>query len=108
MAQEDAKEKLVEFLDEKVFDPVLQASEGDFPSSTEKEKLRDVQQSTESGKHRFHEEYRSAEDVKDNYLSDLSSDTGERVSREAQDLGLPTLPEFRDEFMKLCDKLDVK
>jgi len=108
MAQKDARDKLVQFLDERVFDPIPDKSEGDFSSEDRKEKFRDVRRSTESEKHRFHDEYPSARDVKDNYLSDLSSSTGKAKDRELEDLGLPKLPDVRDEFMELCDKLGVK
>jgi hypothetical protein len=108
MAQKNARDELVQFLDEKVFDPILDKSEADFSSEDQKEKFRDVRRSTESEKHRFHDEYTSAQDVKDNYLSDLSSNTGKKKDEELEDLGLPKLPDVRDEFMELCDKLGVK
>ncbi len=104
----NARQQLVELLDRKVFDPILSKSEDDFSSEREKEELRDVQESTESEKHRFHDEYTSAKDVKDNYVSDLSSSTGKRKDKELDDLGLPKMPDVRDEFMRLCDKLGVK
>lgn len=108
MAQRDAGEKLVHLLDEQVSHPVLNRSEDDFSSQDKKEKFRDVKRSTESEKSRFHDEHTGARDVRNNYLSDPSSDAGRKKDRELEDLGLPTLPDVRDEFMELCDKLGVK
>jgi hypothetical protein len=84
MAQKEAREKLVEFLDRKVFDPILAKSEDESSAPQEKEKWQDIQASPESEKRRFHQDYRTAEAVKDNYQSDLSSDTGKRISAEAR------------------------
>jgi hypothetical protein len=94
------REKLVEFLDEKVFDPILKAS-GD------ETKLGHLKRSTENEKRRYHDEYRTASDVRNNYLSDLDSESGKRISRELEGVGLPTLPQVKGEFMKLCEELGV-
>jgi len=108
MARKDARERLVQFLDRKVFDPILDKSEDEFSSQRERERLRDVKDSTASEKSRFHHDYQTAAAVKDNYQSDVSSDAGKRISAEARELGLPTLPGVRGEFLELCDKLDVE
>ncbi len=102
----EKKEKLVRFLDEKAFDPILRKSGDDF-SGEEKKKFEDVKKSTESEKRRFHEEYKSAREVKDNYLSDLSSKTAKKKNAELEELGLPRLPEFKEEFLNLCNELGV-
>ncbi len=68
---------------------------------------RDVVQSTENEKNRFHNDYRTAEDVKNNYSSDLNSQTAKKKNAELQALGLPTLPQFKDEFIRLCEALGV-
>jgi hypothetical protein len=107
MNDRDAREKLVEFLDKNVFDPILRRGRDGLSADAEKRKLDDVKRSTESEKRRFHEDYRSAEEIRRNYLSDLSSETGKRKSKELEDLGLPTLPQFKEEFLGLCSKLGV-
>ncbi|HEU4581102.1 MAG TPA: hypothetical protein VFS67_22750 [Polyangiaceae bacterium] len=43
----------------------------------------------------------------DNYLSDLSSRTGQRVDHDLAQLELPRLPDVRHEFLLLCDRLGV-
>ncbi len=106
-SDKEKREKLVRFLDQKAFNPILKKKESDFHSDNEKSKFKDIKRSTENEKKRFHDNYNTAGEVKDNYLSDLSSETAKRKNRELKQLNLPRLPDFKDEFMKLCDKLEV-
>ncbi len=102
----DAREELVSFLDRKVFDPILRASPERY-GDRDRERLDHVKANTESEKKRFHDDYRTAEEVRDNYRSDLSSRTAGRVNRDLEELGLPTLPSVRDEFEALSERLGV-
>lgn len=95
------------FLDEKAFDPILSKSEDEFPEGSKRDKFKDVKRSTESEKQRFHHDHSTAKDVKNNYLSDLNSQTAEKKNRELEDLGLPRLTQFRDQFLDLCNRLGV-
>ncbi|MDT0649611.1 hypothetical protein [Autumnicola edwardsiae] len=52
--------------------------------------------------------YNTPWDIRDNYLSDLSSQTAKKKNAELKDLNLPRLPYFKDQFLELCDKLGVK
>ncbi|HEY6978626.1 MAG TPA: hypothetical protein VH396_20150 [Chitinophagaceae bacterium] len=40
-------------------------------------------------------------------MSDVRFKAAEKVNKELKHLGLPTLPQFKDEFMELCKKLEV-
>lgn len=102
----EKKEKLVSLLDQAAFDPVLKKNPDNF--STEKRQLfDDVKRSTESEKNRFHNEYRSPKEVKDNFLSDLSSQAAKKKHEDLRKLGLPKLPDVKKKFLKLCDDLKV-
>ncbi|OHB37988.1 MAG: hypothetical protein A2882_06090 [Phenylobacterium sp. RIFCSPHIGHO2_01_FULL_70_10] len=102
---DSAKEKLVDFLKERAFDPVLDASpEG--RSDTEKEKLEHVQRATRSEIDRF-EGYDSAHEVVVNFKRDLDSEPAKRVHRELKDLGLPTLNDIAGDFENEAQKLGV-
>ncbi len=101
------REKLVHFLDQKTFDPILKKSEDDFSSENKKKKFKDVKKSTEAEQKRFHNEYKTAEEVKKNYLSDLNSSTAKRKNNELEDLGLPRLPHFKKEFLDMCQEMGV-
>jgi hypothetical protein len=108
MASDETKRKrLVDFLERRAFEPVLRASPDRYESDAQKEKLADVQRSTESEKRRFREDYHSAQEVRDNYLSDLRSSTGKKKTSELEALGLPSLPSLKDDFLAYCDELGV-
>ena len=102
---ETAKDKLVRFLDRRAFDPVLKAKPDRY-SESQQRKLGDVQRRTETEKDRF-EHYRSARDVVVNFKRDLDSEPARKVHRELKDLGLPTIVDIKDEFLKLADDLHV-
>jgi len=106
MSDKDKRERLVRFLDEKAFDPILKKSPEEY-SGEKRSKFEDVRRSTESEKKRFHDDYKTTTEVKNNYLSDLSSRTGEKKTSELKELGLPALPQLKDDFLKLCKELEV-
>lgn len=93
-----SKQELIDFLDRKVFDPILHASPDRY-SEADRKKLKDVQDRTKSEKERFRS-YKDAQDVIDNYKSDLHSSTAKRVNAELEHLKLPTLPSVHEEFLK--------
>lgn len=107
MATEDSKrEELIDLLDKKVFDPVLKASDSNLDDE-HRRMLADVKRSTRNEKKRFHDNYRSAGDVKTNYLSDLTSEVAKKKDKELEELDLPRMYQVKDEFLKLCDRLHV-
>ena len=106
MKSEQKKKKLLNFLDKKAFDPILNKTEGSYHTEAKKEKFRDVKRSTEKEKERFHN-YNTPEDIKENFRRDLNSDPAKKVHRDLRDLDLPTLPELKDEFYDLCEELEV-
>ena len=58
-----------------------------------------MQDRTRSEKERFRT-YANAQEVIDNYKSDLHSSTAKRVNAELEHLKLPTVPSVEDEFLK--------
>jgi hypothetical protein len=85
---------------------VLKASEAKYDEA-KRRKLADVKRSTESEKKRFHDDYRTATAVKQNYLSDLSSEAAKKKNGELEELELPRMYQVRDEFLKICDRFHV-
>jgi hypothetical protein len=94
------REELLHYLDKHVFNPILHASPDRY-SESDRKKLKDVQDRTKSEKERFRS-YKSAQDVIDNYKSDLHSSTAKRVNSELEKLQLPTLPSVKDDFLKFA------
>jgi hypothetical protein len=100
------REELLKFLDQKVFDPILQALPEDYKSEDLIRKLHNVKKRTESEKLQFHQ-FQTAEEVKKTYLSDLEFRKARKIDHELDELKLPSLPDVKDEFLGLCKKLGV-
>lgn len=103
---DDKRKQLLDFIDNKVFNPVLEANPGKY-SDEDKKKLEDIQRKTKNEQKQFHNDYTTAKDVKDGYLSDVRSEAAQKINKELSHLKLPTLPQHKDEFTKLCDKIGV-
>lgn len=102
-----ANKELVDFLDRKVFDPVLKRDRNYYDSESDKKKFDEVKEATEKEKERFHKNYSSAKEVRENFMRDLHSDPAKKIHRKEKDLNLPTLPDVKDEFLELCEKHNV-
>ena len=100
-----AKQQLIDLLNRKVFDPVIHASESG-KSDAEKQKLEKIKGQTRTEQQRYHH-YEDAAKVKQMYRDDLRSAPAEKVHRESHQLGLPALPDIREEFEQLCHRLGV-
>lgn len=92
-----SKSELLRFLDQHVFDPILQAK----PNSHDENDLKEVQQKTRAEKERFHN-YPSANEVVAMYKDDLSSEKAKPVNAKLKHLKLPILADVKDEFLKLA------
>ena len=108
MTDQNAREELLRFLDQKAFDPILRASEERADSDPERQKLEHVKRATERTKQRYHRDYTSAREVHDRYLDDLSSEAAQSVNRDLEALDLPQMGDFRDEFQQLSKRLGVR
>lgn len=104
----DKRKKLLDFIDKKAFDPVLKAKDKKSYSEKEKEKLEDIKRKTKNEKEQFHKDFKTAEEVKDNYLGNLRSSAAKKVYKELEHMGLPTMADYKEDFLKLCEKLEVK
>ena len=78
MERQDKREKLLDFLDSRVFDPVLEASPEDY-NEKDRKKLKDVIQVTRSTKQRYHQSYQTAREVVENFKADMSSEAAKKV-----------------------------
>jgi hypothetical protein len=74
----ESKEQLVQFLDERVFDPILDASTDRYHGS-ERDELKYVQDRTRAEKQRYHG-YETAEKVVQMFRDDLRSEAAKKVN----------------------------
>lgn len=107
MSDTDAREKLLDLLDKKAFDPVLKASPDRYNSDKDKQTLQAMQRTTRNTQQSYHEKYKTAQAVRTNFHRDLSSEAAKKTHRMLHELGLPTLEEIKDEFEQLAKKLGV-
>jgi hypothetical protein len=96
------KQALVNYLDRKVFDPILHASSENYSAADEKA-LQDVKRRTKTEKDRYYH-YSTAADIRQNYESDLHSEAAKKVNAELKRLNLPHLADVKDEFLALADE----
>ncbi|KMQ51776.1 hypothetical protein CHISP_1272 [Chitinispirillum alkaliphilum] len=101
------KQQLLDFLDSKIFDPVLEALPEQYSTEREKKMLIDVQEIARYEKDHYHFQLMSAKEIKEEYLKEVSRDGGGRISRELEDLELPKLHLFREQFLDLCRELQI-
>jgi hypothetical protein len=95
------KQELVHFLERKVFDPILRAKPEDY-NANERKALEHVRKATEAEKDRYRH-YGSADEVILNFKRDLHSPAAKKIDSELSRLKLPSLPEVKDEFLKLAN-----
>ena len=95
------KAELLKFLDSRAFNPILRAKKEDYSESDENA-LADVQGSTKTEKGRFHG-YDSAQDIRDNHMSGLHSETAKWINKQLRRLELPRLADVKDEFLQIAD-----
>lgn len=106
MRQDEVKEKFLDLLDRKAFDPILRAREEDY-SGSDLQALHHAQTATRREKERFHH-YGGADDVVVNFKRDLHSRQAVRVNDELSRLHLPRLSDIEIDFFQLCDRLGIE
>lgn len=107
LGDKEKRKRLVNFIDNKVFDPIMKANPDKF-SEKDRETVEKLIKDTKDEKELFHKDYNSAKEVKNNYLQNTTSRAGKKVNKQLQDLGLPSLAGYKDEFKELCNELGVK
>jgi hypothetical protein len=100
------KDKLMDFLMEKAFDPVMNASPEDYDSDSKKEKLKEVQEKTRREIDRFRER-EDAAGVIDEFKGDMNSEPAEETTRMLRSLDLPALQDLEDEFRTKVEELGI-
>lgn len=95
-----SKQELLDFLDKHIFMPILHASERDL-SIKQLDDLKDLKHRTHEDMGRYHG-YDSAEKIVEIYKGDVSHEAAKPVNARLKDLGLPTMPDVREQFLDLA------
>ena len=103
--KKDARKELINFIDKKAFNVIVKTSPDNYKGK-DREAVEEVIKKTKEEQKKFHG-YKSAEEVKKNFLANVRSKPAQKLDKEIEHLGLPTLPQLKDEFEKLAEKLEV-
>lgn len=103
---EQRKQKLIDFLEQRAWQPVLRASPDRFGES-DQQRLERVKQKTRAQQERYRN-YQSAGQVRQEFQDDLTSDPAKRVNSDLRKLRLPTQRDVANDFFSLADQLGVR
>lgn len=103
MSQDAERRRMLQFLDEHIFDPVLRTS----PDRVDRrEAFEDAQVRTERLKARCHA-CASAGELRRLCIELTAATDGKKAERELDRLGLPTFARLAKPFLTLCEQLGV-
>ena len=105
-AAKDERKELVDFIDKEAFDVILKTSPDKFEGQ-DRENLEGILKKTKAEQHKFHDVYKTAKQVKENFLQNVHSKPAEKLNQELEHFKLPTLPGIKDGFLELCKELGV-
>jgi hypothetical protein len=107
MPQQSAREELLRFLDERVFQPALAAQPLAYSTADEMKLLKTVQKRVHESRTRYIADYASAADVKANFVQDLHSKPGQALASDMWQLKLTRFEDVQPAFLALCQRLGI-
>lgn len=100
------KQLLLDFLDQRALDPILEAQPNQYSSERDRDILAEVQRNAAFEKEQFHRA-ESAKQIRDRYLNDLYLEHISRLGNALEDLELPRFRQLRINFLQLCKELEI-
>lgn len=107
MTLEGKRQALLEFLDENVFLPAIDAAITGYADAGNRKLLASVKKRVQRTRLRYQEQYSTAAEVQANFLKDLDSKFGQDLSADMWQLKLQRFENVRSEFLALCSKLVI-
>lgn len=104
MNDSEKRLRLLRFLDERVFRPILDSPPSLGPDAVF---FREAQNRVRNTWIRYPEKYQTATAVRAAFISDLHSPTGQQLAALLKWLKLPRFEDIQDDFLKLCRELEV-
>lgn len=101
------KETLLDFLDRKVFDPVLEAMPEQYSSEYDQKMLFVVQEKVKGERKLFHSTVLTAQEIKNQYFRELYFEGRGEIGKVLEDLELPRFLQLREQFIDLCRGLKL-
>lgn len=103
----DSRSELLEFIDKKALDPVLEAIPEQYSSERDRRLLKNIQRRAAMEKRLFHDKHLSAVQVKRKFLREIYFEVHNNFGKQLEDLELPRFRQFGRQFLLLCDNLQV-
>lgn len=103
----DTKSELLDFIDKKALDPVLEAIPEQYSSERDRRLLKEVQKRAALEKESFHHKDLTASQIRKKYLREIYYEVHNRIGKELEDLELPRFIQLRAQFLQLCTDLNV-
>jgi hypothetical protein len=99
--QKEKAKELIDFLDQKVFNPIMEARPELYSSEREQKMLEYVKKFTSTEIDCFHRKENSPKQILDMFFRELYYETSGILGKDREDLELPRFLEIREEFMGL-------
>jgi hypothetical protein len=102
--QKEKTQALIDFLDQKVFNPIMEARPELYSSEREQKMLDYVKKFTSTEIEYFHKKDNSPEQIKEMFFRELYYETSGVLGKDREDLELPRFLEIRDQFLNLFEQ----
>jgi hypothetical protein len=107
MSPTSEKQRLLEFLDQRVFQPVATANPLTYSDTGDRKLLKSVQHRVHGSRTRYVADYPDAAAIKANFIQDLNSKPGQELANDMWLLKLTRFADVQSEFLALCKQLGV-
>jgi hypothetical protein len=107
MPHQSAREQLLQFLDDRVFQPALAAQSLAYSTADERKLLKSVQKRVHESRTRYVADYARAADIKSNFTQDPDSKPGQALASDMWQLKLTRFEDVQPAFLALCHQLGV-
>ena len=107
MKPEDKRRALLDFLDEQVFLPAINADPALYGDSGDRKVLASVRKRVHKTRTQYQQQYATAAEVRANFLMDLDSKFGQDLATDMWCLKLQRFEDVRQKFFNLCATLGV-
>ncbi len=104
---QDKRSKVIEFIDQKALDPVLEALPEQYSSARDRRKLLMVQKRAAKEKEEFHDKRLTDCQVVEKFFRRIYWETHLRFGKQLEDLELPRFLQLRKQFLQLCADLNM-
>lgn len=104
---QDKRSRLLEFIDQKILDPVLEALPEQYSSERDRKLLLMIQKLSAKEKEEFHDKRLTDSQIVEKYFRRIYWETHLRFGKQLEDLELPRFLQLREQFLQLCAELQL-